>query len=172
MEECMKVRSFWYLLIAAAVLALAGCGGGGGGGTTAPVVSNSVAVVQLSVIGGGGSIGGIDMTFDLPAGVTVAADADGAVTTAITLQGAAVSALKVAKYTAATATTPGKVHIALVSSTAISDGIFATVNCDIASGTTVPLSSFSNALLESGTNVVDTNGTVITGAAVTLSAVY
>jgi hypothetical protein len=45
MEDNMKIKSFWYLIIAATALALAGCGGGGGGGTTAPAVSYSVSGV-------------------------------------------------------------------------------------------------------------------------------
>ena len=171
----MKIKSLWYLIVAATALALAGCGSGGDASAPAPLpaVNNSVAVVKLSVVGGGGNVEGIDVTFDLPSGVTVAADANGSVSAAaITLQGVAGSSFKEAKYTAATATTPGKVHIAMVSSTALVDGVFVTVNCDIATGTTVPLSSFSNSLVESGAKVVDANGVPITGATVTLNAVY
>jgi hypothetical protein len=139
-------------------------------GETAPPVNISniglkTAVVKLSVAGGSGNIFGIDVTLDLPAGVTVVAkagtgavaDATGAVTA---LGGAASGSLLVAGHAVATATTPGKVHIGLVSGSGFSAGEFVSVNCDIAPGVQFAPTGFT---VESGAVMKDGGGVTING---------
>jgi hypothetical protein len=100
---------------------------------------------KLTVGGISGNIYGIDAVIDLPAGVTVAADANGSVTSALTLiGGAANGSSTVAKYTDATDTTPGKIHLAFANTNGFGAGQFANIICDVAQGSTVPLSSFKN----------------------------
>jgi hypothetical protein len=107
---------------------------------------------------------GVDVTLDLPAGVTVVADATGSVSPSVIAAG---DALLVAKYTAASGGTPGKVHIALVSSAGFGAGEVLTLTCGIAQGASA---TFDASLLEPGTKVADASGATIGGASLTLSA--
>jgi hypothetical protein len=93
------------------------------------------AVLTLSSQGSlpsGSFIGGIDVTLNLPPGVTVKADK-----TSETLPGVVVSsggaqdATIVAKFTPAAAGAPGKVRIALLKLAGFGTGEFATLHLDI-----------------------------------------
>jgi hypothetical protein len=117
------------------------------------------------------NIYGVNVTLDLPSGVTVLADANGSVSASVLLAGgaAAGNSLTSAMYTAASGTTPGKVHLALISTTGFSAGHFLAVTCIVAPGVTP---TFGSSLLEPGAHVVNANGTDISGATVTLNAVF
>lgn len=133
-------------------------------------VGSSTAVVNLSVSGVSGNIYGVDLTLDLPAGVTVLADANGSVSASVLLAGglAAGNSLTFAKYTAASGTIPGKVHLALISGSGFSAGQFIALTCVVAPGVTP---TFGNSLIESGAQVVNAQGTDMSGATVALNAV-
>ena len=81
-------------------------------------------------------------------------------------------------YTPATSTTPGTVQVYLVKTDGFSTGPFATVTCDIATGTLPRSSSFSlsdftafNAAVDAGTGTV-TNVVSITGLTPTFTAKF
>ncbi len=162
-----RVRFTILPLLAFFMAGLAGCGGGGG--LSSPAGTNT-AVVTLSVQGTISSLGGVDVIVDLPAGVTVAADASNnyAVSSGVlTPQGtAANSSLVAGRFIPATATSPAKVQIGLINSVGFMPGKFLTMKCDIAPGTTPQASGFS---VESGASVIDSTGRPVSGASVTLS---
>jgi len=104
-------------------------------------INPSGAVLKLSSAGAltsGSSLSGIGVKVQLPAGVTVSADAGNVVAAGVvTASGvAAASTIPPAVYTPATATTPATLEFVVVSNTAGGFGVgeFATVNCVIASG--------------------------------------
>jgi len=134
-------------------------------------VGSKTALVTLSISGVSGTIYGADLTLDLPSGVTVVADANGSVSpSALTLVGSAsVGSLPAAKFTAASGSTPGKVHIGLVNSSGFSAGEFLTIVCAVAQGVTP---TFSNSLLESGAKIVNADGSAVSGATVSLYGVF
>lgn len=136
----MKIKSFIYMMTSAVIL-LAGCGGGGASsGTPQPQVPTA-AVVTLSTTGtvpSGDAIGGIDVTLNLPPGVTVKATQNPPIpdTGVVVPQGTAANASSGTSFlTTYTPGAPGKVRIQLISSNGIAPNeAFALVNCDIASG--------------------------------------
>lgn len=134
-------------------------------------VGAKTALVKLSISGITGNIYGVDLTLDLPAGVTVAADADGAVSPSIlkAVGTAAASAFTAAKYTAASGATRGKLHLALANTSGFTAGEFVDVSCAVAQGVTP---TFGNGLLEPGIQVKDANGVNLGTGTVTLSAVF
>ena len=142
----MVRQRFNRLIISFAVSTLmlfASCGGGGGGGS-APT-QPTTATLKLITSGTGTTIYGIDVTVDLPAGVTVKSanppETDSGV---VTVSGAALSgSLATAVYTPASGTTPGKVHILIANAAGFATGEFATLNADIAAGSTPKAADFS-----------------------------
>ncbi|HEY6838933.1 MAG TPA: hypothetical protein VI389_09340, partial [Geobacteraceae bacterium] len=138
-------------------------------GLSSPVGANA-AVVTLSVQGTATTVGGVQTTVDLPAGVTVAADASNnyAVSNGVlTPLGATASgSLVAAQFVPATATTPAKVRIGLINVPGFAPGEFLSIKCDIAPGSTPQASGFS---VEPGASVSDSAGHPVSGASVTLS---
>jgi hypothetical protein len=159
----MKIRNFVWPILCLAMIALSGCGGGGTGGTTPeptqgsnnggvfptggtnPLAAPTKGLLKLATAGAAGTIAGIDMTVNLPAGVTVAADPNtGEVTTgAITVSGAAAGTfgtqkVAVARFTPASTVTPAQLHIVMANVPGFSVGEFATVQFDLATGTALP----------------------------------
>jgi hypothetical protein len=156
----MRMRNFVWPIFCLAVIALSGCGGGTAppspaqgtndgsifttGGAN-PIAAPTKGVLKLTA-GAAGTIAGIDMTINLPAGVTVAADpVTGEVTTGVvTVSGVAAAGTlgtqnaTAAKYTPATAATPAQLHIVMAIVPGFSLGEFATVHFDLATGTALP----------------------------------
>ena len=136
-------------------------------------VGTKTAVVRLSVQGiATATVYGIDVTIDLPAGVTVPVKnaATGEVAdNAIAVSGVATSgtSLMTAKYTAAAGTAPATIHVALINSGGFGAGEFITVKCDIAPGAVVSSGGFT---VEAGAVIKDGSGIAISGASVTLNA--
>lgn len=162
----MLVRRGAVLVMTLFCLVLAGCGGGGG--SSSPPASN-VAMVTLSVQGTTGTIGAVDVTVDLPAGVTVASDASNNYVVSsgvLTAVGSASNSIVVGRFIPATATTPAKVRIAVINSVGFAAGEFLTMKCDIAPGTTPQASGFS---VEPGASVIDGAGQALPGASVVLA---
>ncbi|MBI5497668.1 MAG: hypothetical protein HY904_21850 [Deltaproteobacteria bacterium] len=125
------------------------------------------AIVKLTTSGSlasGALIGGIDITVSLPAGVSVKATPDsvnervlvvdpGIATASGVAAGA--SALAMGTYTLSTRT----VALKVVNPIGFGTGEFATVGCDLASGTTVTAADFS----AHGFAAVDLNGVTLVG---------
>jgi hypothetical protein len=154
------MRNFVWPIFCLAVIALSGCGGGGttpspaqgtndgsifttGGGI--PIAAPTKGVLKLTTAGAAGTIAGIDMTVNLPAGVTVAADpVTGEVTSGVVaVSGVAARTFgtqnaTVAKYAPATDVTPAQLHIVMANAPGFSPGEFATVQFDLAAGTALP----------------------------------
>lgn len=158
----MRIRT---LSIAIPLLLIAACGGGGGGG--GGKAQPTTAVLKISTQGtlaGGTQIGGIDISVNLPAGVTAKATADansgklvtdaGVVTASGVAAGTNATALAV--YTAGP---PAVVSINLANPNGFGTGEFVTVDCDIAAGHSPKSADFSLA----GFTAVDLNGAAIAG---------
>lgn len=157
----MKIRHLAKFAFAAfTMLAIFGCGGGGGGDGTTPAGPTAVLTLALPT---GTVIGGVDVTVNLPAGVTVKANSSGVPDTGIVVvSGAATGGFVGAKYTAATGSAPGQIKIAVIKADGFNGGEFVTVNCDF-SGDPPAAGGFTVAAL----SVVDLNGVTISGLTAT-----
>lgn len=158
-------------ILALALFTLSACGGGGGGGggtTPAPPAQTSptAAVVKISTTGtlaSGALIGGIDMTITLPAGVTVKSTANPPETDAgvVAASGVAAGSMIETNYTAATSGTAGTLRILVANANGFGMGEFATVHCNIASGSTPTAGEFSLPTF----TAKDLNGAALSGLA-------
>ncbi len=168
----MKKNIYLVLLLTMAILSA--CGGGGGGGQGGP----TTAVITLSTEGTlstgptGTTIGGVGLTVNLPAGVTVKTDANGNVdSSVVTASGVAQGQASVlALYTAATTTEQARLDIALYSTSLGGFGVgeFAKVNCGIAAGSNPQASELSLTNIQ----VVDnTSFNILSTVTATFSAV-
>ena len=138
----MKKTLWTGLLMMLLMLAvLSACGGGGGGGGAfllPPSTTNTKAVLTLSTSGTGTTIHGVQVTVNLPSGVT----AKGSLCTGgtltcptdagvVTVNGAAAGAdLAGSSYVPSMRT----ITLIIASNSGFTTGDFATVNCDIVSG--------------------------------------
>lgn len=116
-------------------------------------------LLKISTSGTPGTIGAIDVTINLPAGLTVKADANtGEVASGVVMVSgvAAVGAnsLSVARMTAGSGGTPAQLHIGLINATGFDLGEFLTIRFDVTGGsfpaspTAFSLASFSARDLE------------------------
>lgn len=150
----MKRFSAFYITVG--LLLMAGCGGGSGGGTSTGGGSVvTTAQVTLSTTGNPGvnKIGGIDITLNLPVGVTVKASpspVNSAVLVpdsgVVVLQGEAATAtsqMVLTTYVKETGTSPARISFRLVNADGIGTGTFAVVNCDVAAGSSPVPADFS-----------------------------
>ena len=136
-----KIALSSLLIFTLCLTMLSACGGGGGGGTPPPPQPTSAVLTLSTAVTGtipaDTIIAGYDVTIDLPTGVTVKSSmppqADASV---VTPSGTAVGAGVLAKYTPATGSSPGKLHIMIASTqdSGFTAGEFSKVNVDIASG--------------------------------------
>jgi hypothetical protein len=145
-------------LVYCALLAIFGCGGGGGetpGAATAALKVSVQGTLPAATL-----IGGIDVTINLPAGVTCSAATDGTTASGVvTASGLAVGGTPVAKFVAAAGSTPGQIRIGVIKADGFNVGEFATVNVNFTSDAPAA-SSFTVA----GTPVMaDLNGNTISG---------
>lgn len=165
----MKKTLLSGLIVFLVSLSLAGCGGGGDSSGAAATVQATKAMLTLSTQGTvppSTQIGGIEVTVNLPAGVTVKASpspsnaailvTDANVVTAV---GSAAGA-EVVQATAA-ANTPSAVTIMIAKSGGFPAGDFAFVSCDIASGVTTTPAAADFSL--TNFKAVDLNGQPLTG---------
>lgn len=165
----MNMRRLIGLVIYLALAVLSGCGGGDGSTTASsnpnpPVATQpTAATLKLSTQGTlptGAAIGALDVTVNLPEGVTVKADGTGQTVAGVMAPSAgAAGSLGVATFTPAAGGNPAKTRIVLINASGVGTGEFATVNCDIAAGSSPKASDFSLA----GFSVGDVNGTPIAG---------
>jgi hypothetical protein len=111
------------------------------GSTIAPLPAPTGGFLKLSTSGNSATIGAIDVTVNLPAGVTVNANtATGEVTSGgvVTVTGVAAAGdnkLVSAKFTPGT---PAQLHIALVNTTGFGLGEFVTIKFDLGAGGSFP----------------------------------
>lgn len=149
-----------YLMIACSLFLITACSGGGGGGVTKADVTLASS--------GTGTIYGIDVTVNLPAGVSLKSS-NPPVTDAgvVTPSGAAQNGtIAAALYTAATGTYPARVRVLIASPNGFSAGDFCTVKADIAPGYSPSATDFTiESFLAS-----DGSGSVIDGMAAGLTA--
>ena len=165
----MRIRNLGLSILCLAMITLSGCGGGGGGaGTAAPspaqgtdvtgtgsnagggadttISAPTKGVLKMATAGAAATIAGIDVTINLPAGVTVAADpvTGEVVNGVVTVSGGAAFGtqnLTVAKLTPASAATPAQLHISMANMPGLNLGEFATVQFDLTTGTPLPAAS-------------------------------
>ncbi len=166
------MKKWIYLALFFTMTVLFACGGGGGaGGPGLP----TAAIITLSTEGTlppGTTIGGVALTINLPAGVTVKTDANGNVDSGVvTASGVAKDqAFVIALYTAATTTEQARLDIVLASTSLGGFGVgeFAKVNCGIAAGSNPQASELSLTNIQ----VVDnTSFNIISTVTATFSAV-
>ncbi len=153
------------LALILALFTISGCGGSGGDDDTTvpPPVQPTTAEVKL-ISQGAGMIHGIDVTVELPAGVTVKATPDATNpsvmvtdTGVVTASGAAAANTNtIATYEA---TPSGVVDIHLANAAGFAPGEFVTIVCDIAVGS-FPVATDFNV---TGFSAVDGNGVAIVG---------
>ncbi len=146
-----------YLALLLIMTLLTACGGGGGNGPAAV----SKATLKLITSGTGPTIGAVDVTVNLPEGVTIKSASppqvdDGVVTPSGV---AATGTIAAAAYTAATNTQPAKVRVVMVNANGFTTGEFCTVNGDIGAGHSPKAADFS---LESFF-ACDTGGNILSG---------
>ncbi len=150
------------LVLILSLFVISGCGGSGGDDTPTPMQPTTAVVKLMSQ--GAGTINGIDVNLELPAGVTVKATPDATnpsvmVTDAgvVTASGAAAANTNtIATYEA---TPSGVVAIHLVNAAGFAPGEFVTIVCDIAVGS-FPVATDFNV---TDFTAVDGNGVEISG---------
>ena len=160
------------ILLSGLMTVLTACGGGGGGGGTPPAppptTTPTKAVLKLSTTGPAGSqIAGVDVTVNLPSGVTVkAATAPPETDAGVVVPSGQAAANSLVIATAASGP-PASVRIVLANSNTNGFGIgeFATVTCDLAAGTKPAASAFTIPAALVG----DLAGSPISGATVTVA---
>ena len=175
----MKTRLLSGLtILSVIVVALSGCAGTGKGApaqlstpgesTELAKPGASTAVVTLGTNGTlpvGKSIGGIDVTLNLPPGVTVKADKTTETLPGVVVSsGAAQGAPSVAKFTPAAGNAPAQVRLVLLKLSGFSTGEFATLNLDI-DGPVPTIADFSTTKV----TITDINGTSMNGLTTTVS---
>jgi hypothetical protein len=161
----MKIASgFKILFVVTIALLMWGCGSGGDSSRAV----GSEKIVSKSVLSGAvpPDVRGIEITLVLPPGVTVNADSagvplTGVITTVAPNDVTAGTGSVTAKYTPASATTPGKLKIAIIRTTGFTAGDFLNVTCEVAAGATnISAAQFATEALK----VFDNNGAEISGA--------
>jgi hypothetical protein len=154
--------------------ALGGCGSGSGGtGATSSRTpgSGQQVVLKLSTQGAVASraINGVQATIDLPAGVTIAADATtGKIDLSVlTASGVAAGPAVIVggHYAAASSSAGGKGKVILVNTAGFDSGEFANLTCSVASGSSLTSADFT----VTDAKAVDQNGAAIPGVTVTVA---
>ena len=147
----MKRISVTGLLVLICILvSLAACGGGGGGGGGSTTPAPTQAVLTLST-SGTGTIAGIEVTVNLPAGVTAKATAApgnpsvfvadvGVVTSAGSATGAEAA---MATFVTSTTSSTSKLMVYVAKSSGFTTGNYAVIKCDIAAGHVPAAANFS-----------------------------
>jgi hypothetical protein len=138
--------------------------------TNLVAIGGSSALLKLSTQGtlaGGSSIGGIEVTVNLPAGVTVKADTSGTLVGVVTTSGVVpTGSLVQARYIPASGIGQGSIKIALIEAMGFGIGEFVTVNCDVSVGAIPSAIDFSLTDFKP----VDLNSAAIAGLSVTFTA--
>jgi hypothetical protein len=142
-------------------------------GADAPTVTPTNGILKISTAGPANIIGAVDLTVNLPAGATVAADpATGeAAAGTVTITGAAATGnnkLVSAKVTPASNAGPGKVTISMVNATGFGPGECVTVDFAMAAGATFPAKA--DAFTVTGASAKGLDGKLLSGVTVAPSS--
>jgi len=135
-------------------------------GADAPIISPTNGILKISTAGPANTIGAVDMTVTLPAGVTVTADpvTGEAAAGIVTISGAAAvggNKLIAAKVTPASNAGPGKVTISMISATGFAPGECLTVDFEMVAGGTFPAKA--DAFAVTGVAVKGLDAKLLTG---------
>ena len=162
-----------FTLLALAVAGMCGCAGTVNltpQPTPPPALAPNATVAQLTLGIEGklppqSSIGGIDVTVNLPTGVTAKADKTSeTIPGVVVTSGVAKGVQSVAKFTPGTDGAPAQLRMVLLKLDGFGTGEFATINLDI-SGSTPLVNNFSTTNM----TISDTNGKTINGLTSTLA---
>ena len=173
----MKKTNLTSLLISFLMITLIiGCSGGGGGGNDSGGNSNSngtlpptAAVIKISTLGSPSvtPLTGAQVTVHMPTGVSVKTflDSTQTGTNAVVASGNAVPAdLVIGAYSS----TSGTVNVYVTKASGFASGEFATVTCDISSGSLLQAADFSVTDLI----VSDSVGNLITGLTPSIAVTF
>lgn len=177
----MRVRSFICLAFFMAAAMLSGCGDGGGSSTTPatptpptpPATTPNSGLLKLSTSGNASTIGAIDVTVVLPAGVAVQADSITGEVAAGVVAISGVADVGVDKLVAAKHTpgTPGRLNISLINTAGFGLGEFATIKFNLAAGGSFPASKETFSVSAFSAKDLSSNALVgVTAAPASLSA--
>lgn len=116
------------------------------GGTIAPLPTPTSGLLKIGTVGIANVIAGIDISFNLPTGIIVAADPLTGVVTdgVVTISGVAAVGTRnvtVAKYTPASSGTPAQLHVIMANGLGFPLGEFVTIQFDLTTGATFPAAS-------------------------------
>ncbi len=176
----MKKRALSGLLMfIIALFTVAGCKSSGNDVTYQQPTTATLKIVSQGTLTTGQQIGSVEVTVNLPSGVTVQATPDPVNHDVLVINSGVVTASGVAAgtntstnesiYTAATTTMPGKVTVHLVNPDGFGTGEFVTVNCDIVTGFFPTAADFNVPLTEFKVWDIP-NADVITGLTATFTA--
>ncbi|MBJ6723317.1 hypothetical protein [Geomesophilobacter sediminis] len=126
------------LLLLVGTALIAGCGGGGGvADAPTPTIEVATRAALSSTV-----VYGVELTVQLPAGVTVAADATGAVADGVIVPKVA-GTLVGGRYVAAGASTPATVTIIASNAAGLTVGELVNVACQVSPGATPTAAAFT-----------------------------
>jgi len=131
-----------------------------------------IALVKLSTVGVGATakVGGIDFTMNLPAGVTVSADATKQTTPGtVTISGVAAADATSTSISIATFNTPA-LRLVLANAKGFGAGQFVNVSCTLPAGSTVTAANFTTAAGAATVTASDLTGAPMTGVTLTAAA--
>jgi len=136
------------------------------GAAITPIVPPTSGVLKLATSGTANTIGAIDVTVDLPAGIKVAADpvSGEAAAGVVAISGAANvgdGKLTLSRFTPAGSGTPAQLHIIVINAAGFGPGEFVTIRFELDTGGSFPLSATAFTL--SGFSPVGLNGTALGG---------
>ncbi len=143
--------------------------------TPPPPAAPTSGSVKLSATGAG-SIGGLDLMINLPAGVTVttADQTTGEVAAGVvSASGVAAGAntLADAKFIPETATTPAQLHIVMVNPSGFGEGEVITIKFNIAQDATFPTDKSAFSATVNSAVAADNNSTALTGVTIAATTV-
>lgn len=163
-----RIKQVLFCAVILGITNLSGCGGGGGYYDAPVVITKGTAKMVFSTSLPAGSteqIGEVQLTFELPAGLTLATDASGAIPSGpggvLKLSGEALkfaaqqnaaAPVLMGKYTPATSTGKATVNLGILvtplNAKGMNPGEFATLVCDLVPGVTIDLTAFHSTFAE------------------------
>ena len=150
------------LLLAGAILTVCGCAAGKKSVTGQPAAAATAAIVTVTLQGAvpaGTSINTVDLTLNLPPGVTAKAAPTGLTEEGVMVpSGVAQGSLAAAKFIPAAGPLPAQLKVALIKAVGFGVGEVATFHLDI-KGTAPHPGDFS----VTGLNVTDARGATVSG---------
>jgi hypothetical protein len=169
----MKKRILIILGMFLAVSVLTACGRSSDEGPAPAPANPTAGVLKLNSIGAA-NIGGLDMMVNLPAGITVDADATTgeAAAGAVTASGAAAgtNSLASAKLIPATTTSPAQLHVVVVNANGFGEGECVTIKFNVNANATFPADKSAFSVVVNGAVAADANSTPLTNVTVSTAS--